>query len=285
MNWAIKGLTGALLNQVFQIREGLTLGRLGDVVTADPKASSIHARILRRNSGEWCIEDNKSKNGVRIHGERQESFILSLGMTFSIGDLEFEVVEMVDESLEETQPGAPLIVPPPVPPTPEVPPDLTSAVPQAATPPIEVPAMPVPEVIPEVASPVVMPKPKTRIWNEILVEFLEKNHPLMKVRPREVRPLQPAVVLDFVRGLQINSHWVLGYGPRQVGAASMDLPILEPGAPALCFELIPDDVGVWFETTQKDLVLLNGRPIDRQLLRVGDTIGIHETLIEVGFIE
>jgi hypothetical protein len=88
-----------------------------------------------------------------------------------------------------------------------------------------------------------------------------------------------------VRGVQANSKWVLGFGPRKIGASSLDLPIWEPGAPAVCFEILPSSDGLIFKTAHPDIVLLNGAGVDSEVLRLGDTIRIMDTIIEVDFTE
>jgi len=85
--------------------------------------------------------------------------------------------------------------------------------------------------------------------------------------------------------VQVNSKWTLGYGPRKVGPSVLDLPIWEPGAPAVCFELVPSGEGVVFKTNHPELVRINGEGLDSRVLHVGDTIRINETIIEVDFAE
>ncbi|NJM09838.1 MAG: FHA domain-containing protein [Bdellovibrionaceae bacterium] len=131
------------------------------------------------------------------------------------------------------------------------------------------------------------PKPtkKQRYWHSVLVEFIEEHAAAFKDRVRPVSPLEPALVLEFVRGTKSIRNRILGFGPRKVGSASVDLPIWEPGAPATCFEVLPTPEGLLFKTAHKHIVTLNGEAIDSQVLRMGDTIRILDTLIEVDFAE
>lgn len=133
----------------------------------------------------------------------------------------------------------------------------------------------------------VVPKVKKppRYWHDVLAEFMEKRLDKFEDKPTSMRPLDPALILEFVRGVQVNSKWILGFGPRRIGAASLDLPIWEPNAPAVCFEISPSPEGLVFSTEHPALVQLNGREIDKEVLRMGDTIKIMETLIEVDFAE
>ncbi len=254
MSWALKGLSGPLENKISPLKDGLTLGRQGEVNIPDAKASSIHARITQAPSGQWLLHDNNSKNGTRVKAERVETIALIVGMVFYIGDQGFEVVDMSPKKAEAPRPEPVLAGGPP--------------------PPIVVaPPLPAPEV-------------KTaRYWHELLAEFMTLQKDKFSEERRPVASMEPALVLDFVRGLQANSRWVVGYGPRKIGSASLDLPIWEPGAPTICFEVSPTSDGILFKTTHPEIVQLNGQGVDSQVLRVGDTIRILETIIEVDFIE
>lgn len=232
MNLGLRGLPGPQAGKIIQLSSGLTFGRSGDVKVADHKASSVHARILKLESGGWAIADNSSKNGTLIAGQKIETAELHPGVVFYIGDQGFEVIE--------------------------IPPEAKAKVDRQAG---------------------------AKYWYEILAQLARDQRKKAKDTAVELIPLQPAVVLDFVRGPQNQSRWVLGYGPRRVGAASLDLTIIEPSAPAVCFELHPSAQGILFKTQHPEIVQLNRQAIDSQVLRVGDTIQINDTLIEVDFHE
>jgi len=338
MSWSLKGVAGALKNKIFPLKPGLTLGRQGDLVVPDTKASSIHARVIQDASGHLLITDNNSKNGTRIKGERVAEVPVKAGTVFYIGDQGFEIIQQGEDEtpapapktkaksrprekvpdlveLDELTPAPPAraAAPPPTPAVkakrelPKLDPEETKApipVPEEGTLPplpLEVEALvekspnippqddlpePPParedelEVVPEAPAP----KPK-RYWHEILAEFMATNQEDFQEKKKPVSALNPAVVLEFVRGLQVSTHWVLGYGPRKIGPNSLDLPIFEPGAPAVCFEIFPSADGIVFKTNHPELVLLNGQAVDSNTLRVGDVIRINETLIEVDFEE
>ncbi len=234
MSLAIKALTGPVKDQIFPLIEGLTVGRQGaGIALNDGKVSSLHARFVRHEMGNWTIEDNNSKNGVRVDGEKVASLDLVVGALFMIGDTQFVVVEL------------------------------------SAEPVVDIPK----------------PAKKQRYWYDVLAEYLDKNKDEFEDKPKGLSVLEPALVLEFVRGVQATSKWVLGFGPRKVGAASLDLPIWEPGAPAVCFEILPSSDGLVFKTAHPDIVLLNGAGVDSEVLRMGDTIRIMDTIIEVDFTE
>jgi hypothetical protein len=251
MSWILKGLAGPLKDKLYPLKSGMTLGRQGAVQVPDLKVSAIHARILRAADGGWVIEDNNSKNGVRIDGQRVTSAELSSGSIFYIGDQGFEVVDTAKKSAEEGPERPPIQI-------------------------REDPNLPPPTPA----------KKAQRYWHELLAGFMEKNvDTFVDKALKPVAPLNPALVLDFVRGVQASTRWVVGYGPRKVGPNSMDLPIWEPGAPAECFEIVPTNDGIVFKTSHPELVQLNGQAVDNQVLRVGDTIKILDTVIEVDFTE
>jgi hypothetical protein len=128
-------------------------------------------------------------------------------------------------------------------------------------------------------------KPKSKYWHELLFDFVKPHIAGIENHPRGVVALHPAIVLDFVRGLQIDTRWVLGFGPRRIGAGSIDLPIFEPGVPQVCFEILPTPGGISFKTNYPQIVKLNGKAVTAEILRIADVIKINDTEIEVDFIE
>lgn len=128
-------------------------------------------------------------------------------------------------------------------------------------------------------------KQKSKFWHEVLVDYAKRCLPHVENQPRAIVPFQPAVVLDFVRGIQAETRWILGFGPRKIGASSIDLPIYEPNAPAVCFEVLLTPDGVTFKTAHEDFVQLNGKSVGAEILRIADVIKINDTEIEVDFIE
>ena len=97
--------------------------------------------------------------------------------------------------------------------------------------------------------------------------------------------LEPALNLVFLRGLQAETSWTLGYGPRVAGPRSLDLPIYEPNAPDPCFEILPTATGIRFKSFHAEKVLLNGRSVQSEDLKHGDQITILNSLIEVEFLK
>lgn len=247
MNLALKVLTGPLKDKILNIKEGLTFGRQDtDVVLNGPQVSSLHARIVATEDGGWRVVDNNSKNGVRVNGERTPLVELKAGGRFEVGGFHFEVIELARRPNKAA---------------------VTQAEPAATS-----------------DAPAPKKKKKTKkYWHEALYEFFEANADEFKDKMKPLTPLEPAVILEFVKGVQVNAKWTLGYGPRKVGSNSFDLPIWEPGAPAVCFELLPTLDGILFTTKHPEIVRINGEGVDGKVLHMGDTIQIMDTLIEVDF--
>lgn len=127
-------------------------------------------------------------------------------------------------------------------------------------------------------------KKRGKRWNEVLSSFLRKS--LLKVEnvPKKLRPMTPALVLDFVRGPQAETRWILGYGPRSIGKKSLDYPLWEEGASDICFNVEPTEDGIRFHLVGKE-VLLNGASVSSEILKIGDRIQVLGTEMEVDFVE
>lgn len=96
---------------------------------------------------------------------------------------------------------------------------------------------------------------------------------------------KPAILLKITHGLQTNTQWTLGYGPRQIGSQSLEFPILELNAPKICFEIIPKKYGPQFITSHPDKILLNEDSVASQILKNKDVICFNSLSIEVNFIK
>ena len=80
---------------VIDVSEGVTLGRAGsaDIHVEDPFASSVHARIFRRD-GFMHVEDMGSTNGTYLNGRQlRKPQQLKPADTIRIGDSEYRYQE------------------------------------------------------------------------------------------------------------------------------------------------------------------------------------------------
>jgi hypothetical protein len=98
-----------------------------------------------------------------------------------------------------------------------------------------------------------------------------------------VQPFGSPFRLVFTRGIQTGTEWFIGYGPRSVGAASLDLHLEDPSLPALCFKLLPEQDGVHFVNKTTSEARLNGKWVEEADLKHGDIIDIVNTQIQVRF--
>ncbi|MCB0420587.1 MAG: FHA domain-containing protein [Bdellovibrionales bacterium] len=123
---------------------------------------------------------------------------------------------------------------------------------------------------------------KHQTWESHLYEIshlLAKASQNQPIRP--IVPLDKLIRLEFFRGLQADTIWRIGYAPRKAGSKVLDCNIQEPGAPGVCFEIIPSPKGTLFLTNHPKLVLYNGRSTSSQLIQDGDEITIIGTHIRV----
>lgn len=278
MKLSIRIQNGSQQGRIIPIRSGMTLGRSkAEFKLSDPKASSLHAEIIEvagQRGRQFYLKDNNSKNGCKINGLRVNYFELTPGLIFTIGSTAFEVQKQatktayINPERKENQ----LNSSPPSPRAPQIKPDIKFRQP---------PPPPVIEIEPQVeeAAPA-EPIP----WNEVLESFSQSTLKKLKNLPKEIMPLNPALSLNFIRGVQADTSWTLGYGPRKIGSDGFELIIYEPEAPGECFEIIPTKEGALFKTPHPDQVLLNDKACSSEVLKENDIISINNTLIKVGLI-
>ncbi len=124
----------------------------------------------------------------------------------------------------------------------------------------------------------------TRTFWDVLRDLLERASREARYEKIELLPFQPVLRLCFTRGLQAGTEWTLGYGPRSVGSASLDLQLEDLSLPGACFRLEPLGRGVLFKNLAEP-VRLNGKEITASLLKHGDIIDISTTQLQVFFDE
>ncbi|MDE0120088.1 MAG: FHA domain-containing protein [Bdellovibrionales bacterium] len=125
------------------------------------------------------------------------------------------------------------------------------------------------------------PPPPKKFWPEIVTEELKKLS--LKDQAIKLKPIIPALILTFKSGVQKGDQWHIHYGPREAGSTSLDLPILEPQAPDICFLLKPTKEFVIFKTPYPEKVLLNKKHISKKKLKDGDVISFINTSIEIKY--
>jgi len=72
--------------QVFMLQPGFLVGRGASchLRLSDPRASRVHARFAPVGEG-WEVQDNASKNGTFLNGQRIKRAVLRHGDTIRIG--------------------------------------------------------------------------------------------------------------------------------------------------------------------------------------------------------
>ncbi len=276
----IKVLSGVHLGREAQVFHGLDIGRAkAHWIFDDPKMSSRHAVIESTPEG-WEVRDLGSKNGLKFKGKKCQKILLADGTAFGIGTTSFRIEIRTQEESHVSPPNieAPTIAGP--------------ATQKAGAPPpppasdgqnLQLHRLSGAQTTQQPAEGLGPSQDERKTWTQILSEFFKAVATRIEDRPGVVVPLIPAVTLIFTEGLQAETVWTLGYGPRKVGAHSPDLPLLNSEAPPTAFELLPGPQGLLFKTGHTDKVLLNGEKKAVGLLRAGDKIRIGATLIEIEF--
>ncbi len=83
------------------LHELLTIGRRDscDICLRFPNVSSLHCELLFKN-GCWVIQDNGSKNGVKVNGDRVTKKVLHPGDAVTIAKHEFTIEYNLSASKE-----------------------------------------------------------------------------------------------------------------------------------------------------------------------------------------
>jgi FHA domain len=248
MHLSLKIISGPLQGRIYPIRDGAVIGRADvDISLSDAKVSGRHAKIEKGPAKEFVLIDLGSTNGIRVKGQRLAQVTLSPGLILKIGNTACEVLRSDDSISDETLPPLEEIAIPPLPP----------------------PA----------------PIKKAKTWREYLTQFTARAKEKVKNRANTILPFDPLLILTIQRGLQSGTEWTLGFGPRNIGAAGLDLPLFEPSAPPLAFSVEPSGRAAKFVTKHPDKVRLNGKSVSAEVLKAGDMIYVSDTIIKVSYKE
>jgi pSer/pThr/pTyr-binding forkhead associated (FHA) protein len=125
-------------------------------------------------------------------------------------------------------------------------------------------------------------------WRDQIIHLSERGireAEIGRKRESELVPFSRSIRMVFKKGMQSGTDWTLGYGPREAGASSVDLPLFEPGLPPKCFRVLPKGPEVVIRITTEALgkILLNGKRIETAFLKEGDVLDIGNTRIEISF--
>lgn len=114
-----------------------------------------------------------------------------------------------------------------------------------------------------------------------LIKQLEFSLNVVKDQNRSLNFLKNPICLQFEKGVQKGTCWNVSYLPRKVGSIEADLPLIDPQAPKVSFELFLEKENIMFSTCHTDVVLLNYRQVQKEQLKHGDLIVVGSAYIRV----
>ncbi len=271
MAFYLEVLSGKHSGVKISVHEGLAIGRKkGDLLLDDdPKVSGLHAKIILDNKNQFVLVDQDSSNGMILSGRKVKKIAMLPGVTFRIGSTHFKVV--VEEELN-LNPEPPRAAPPPVP--------------EAAPAPEEPPPPPVFK-----SKDLLTKGPKVEVrelqlktWKERTQELLAAQEIPAESQAAQLGAFSPALILDFIEGIQTDQKITVGYGPRQAGFGNLDLELLDPKLPEKAFDLLPGPGSVEIRDLTGGEMLINGRPQKSHFLEEGDLISLGQTKIKVRYL-
>lgn len=119
---------------------------------------------------------------------------------------------------------------------------------------------------------------------KLLIAALNEGISLLPQKNYEpkVRLLSKALRLVFIQGLQYDQEFFISWGPRKFGKATAELHLFDAQAPDEAFIIYPAKTGeTLFVTDHPDIVSLNGKKTNKQILNHRDKIKIGDTIIQV----
>jgi len=114
-----------------------------------------------------------------------------------------------------------------------------------------------------------------------LIEQLKSSLGILKDESKLLNFLEKPIQLQFEKGVQQSAVWNISYLPRKIGSMDADLPLIDPSAPKVSFELFLEKGKVMFSTDHKYIVLLNYQHIKKAPLKNGDLIVVGASYIRI----
>lgn len=271
MGYRLRVSSGPLQGKEFVISAGDVIGRAAvEIQVNDPKISGRHAKFEFTKPNTWKLIDLGSRSGIRQGDQKLTSLILSINTQFTLGRTDFTVIEDLSSTDATTLPPIPI----------KGSRTDSPAIADAAK--DKQPTTPINTVSKRSAAPT----PALPVsWNEYLAHFCMRAREKIANSPVELLPFNPLLVLKVLTGAQAGTEWVLGYGPRDVGLGSIDLPLFEEESPPVAFTVRPEGTSVVFTTAVPEKVKLNNRATSSETLVSGDEIDVGNTKIKVSFKE
>lgn len=130
-------------------------------------------------------------------------------------------------------------------------------------------------------------KPIVKTWQESVLSILERVEKTAELKTsrtaaQKVRMFTQPIELKAVAGPQVGESWTLVYGPRDIGAGTLDVRLIEEGIPKVAFQISQTSDGIMIKTEHADVVSLNGAQVVKsQTVNDGDEITVHNTRLQV----
>lgn len=125
---------------------------------------------------------------------------------------------------------------------------------------------------------------KEKNWRQKLSEHLGKGAFINFDVSTDIKALNPPISLSFISGLQTGTKYILGYGPRNIGSVSKDLPIIGDNIPEHCFNIFLEEQKTIFETNHPQKVLFNQKQISKTTVKDKDIIYIDTIKIKINLL-
>ncbi|MBK9324692.1 MAG: FHA domain-containing protein [Bdellovibrionaceae bacterium] len=127
---------------------------------------------------------------------------------------------------------------------------------------------------------------RIRTWRENLAETLPTDWVQNRMPESAGKTFSPPLCLKFIQGIQTDEELYLAYGPRHLGANSLDIDLKEPEAPPQVCELVPgaDGFALLKNLCNNKLTINNQSVMTDSILHEGDHIRIGGTVIMVTYV-
>lgn len=233
--------SGPLEGKTFQVEENIILGRSKGNILLEDPKISNPHAQIHKSNNQYILKDLSSKRGIHYQDKAVSFIILQPGVAFQLGSTTLQVDEE-PPALFQTE-----------------------------------------ESFQEknLSSESSLSELEEGDLKNKLIEQLESSMEILKDESRLLNFLNKPIQLQFERGVQKNTVWNISYLPRKVGAVDANLPLIDPSAPEICFELFLEKEKVIFSTHHKDIVLLNYQHVQKVFLKHGDLIVIGAAYIRV----
>jgi len=121
-------------------------------------------------------------------------------------------------------------------------------------------------------------------WRERLQESFALTHDRRTV-VRSLETFTPALILEFIQGIQAETEYVVTYGPRVAGLGHLDLELREPDCPERAARDQGGPGAIYLKDLTGGRVRLNREPFTEPMpLHEGDIISIGSSRIRVRFL-